>query len=290
MPTWKFWKRRPNGDPTSHAGTPPPSIAPNARGFAAPDPRQDLTGLVRATENPAMAKLLRQRDAILAGVAQAQLAAQSGNPWNDRAGTIDVALATIAVELERLDAPVFPGNWPIPPLPITLLQVQSDPQAMVTFRLGEQEHHYEAEIDWAERGSTVYHGDLTGGAVDFASLLHQVAGQSDAPFLAEDLQRIPFVFATACQEAAERGDELPAASTLRDISSPCPVCGRWRDMHGICLTCEERNRKRACLLAEQERLRGQRQAALDERDRLRDHLPIAQRRLAEIDMQIAGID
>ncbi|MEA2581969.1 MAG: hypothetical protein QOF33_54, partial [Thermomicrobiales bacterium] len=61
------------------------------------------------------------------------------------------------------------------------------------------------------------------------------------------------------------------------------------DWHGTCPECQRRAWQRQHLDAEEERLRREREREEDERARLADRLPIARRRLAEVDAKIAAL-
>jgi hypothetical protein len=107
--------------------------------------------------------------------------------------------------------------------------------------------------------------------------------------LVEHLAASLFVFATDLRDRALNGQPLPTAPTLADLARPCDACGGWQDWHGTCPECQRRAWQRQHLDAEEERLRREREREEDERARLADRLPIARRRLAEVDAEIAAL-
>src|SRR4029079_3550009 len=97
-----------------------------------------------------------------------------------------------------------------------------------------------------------------------------------APALALDLR-----------DRALAGKPLPENPTLADLARPCPECGDWRDWRGHCDTCATRAWRRQNLLAESARLAQKRDDEEAERHKWAERLPVARRRLADLEAEIA---
>jgi hypothetical protein len=288
---WRFWERdddRP--DAPAAVITPVAPVAPHARGFQPPPPRE-IPGATaqRAGDGDRTAQLRRRRESILFDVEQAELANQPDNPWQQRAALLDEAIDAVQRDRDALAAlPVRPGA-PLPATPIALVQVSAETPATVAFSVGAEQFHFAEEIDWAEGGTQVVRPELVHRAGDPAALVPSSFPEDRRDEAIEHLAASLFVFATDLRDRALNGQELPAAPTLADLARPCDACGGWQDWHGTCAECERRTWQRRQLEAEAERLRNERSREEDERARLADRLPIARRRLAAVDAEIAAL-
>src|SRR5262245_5216137 len=91
MARWRFWER----ENTTQTALPvysqaTPEIAPKARGFQPPPPRDQpsLNSLIADTSDK-LTRLYRRRDAVMFDVEQAESAAQPDNPWFERIALLD---------------------------------------------------------------------------------------------------------------------------------------------------------------------------------------------------------
>lgn len=284
MPWWKFWE-----NDETHEEAPIPS---EPMGRFNVRPRTDLIGGSLPSDQDAAARisaLRKRRDSVLFDVEQSTLAAEPDNPWLDRVATIDEALAAVEADLARLTTPgsAAPG-LPLPPTPVTVQDVSVEPMPRVVIRVGDVELTYEEELDWAERGFQLARTELHLERGDVASLVSGDVGDADRDELVEVLSDSLFRVAT------EARDQVPAAQSLRpsrrlsELAAPDSEFGGWTDVDRS----SPRRRAHALrvveLTAELERLRAERDRELEEMARWRERLPIAQRRLRDVDEQIAA--
>jgi hypothetical protein len=291
MARWRFWERE-DTPKNALTVTPParPEVAPRARGFHPPPPRDEpIASNLSAEDNDKLARLLRRRDAVMFDVEQAESASQPDNPWTERIALLDEAMEAVERDRKTLASlPAQPGT-PLPPTPITNIRVVAETPSSVSFDVGSERFDYSEDIDWAERGTQLVKPELVHRSGNPAALVPlDVPGQrQDA--LREHLTASLFVFATDLRDRELNGNPLPEAPTLADLARPCDDCGGWQDWHGTCAECQRRAWQRQHLDAEEERLRGERNQEAEERVHLADRLPIARRRLAEVDAEIAAL-
>ncbi len=291
MARWRFWERENTPATVPIAVSPAtPEVAPRARGFQPPPPRdQPTTSNLSAEENDKLARLHRRRDAVMIDVEQAESASQPDNPWQERLALIDEAIA--AVERDRKALATLPSQpaAPLPPTPITNIQISAEAPSSVSFGIGSERFDYSEDIDWAERGTQLVKPDLVHRSGDPATLIPTAFPDDRREALREHLAASLFVFATDLRDRALNDIPLPETPTLADLARPCSVCGGWQDWHGTCAECQRRLWQRQQLNAEEARLQGERKREDEERARLADRLPIARRRLAEVDAEIAAL-
>jgi hypothetical protein len=222
-------------------------------------------------------------------VEQAESAAQPDNPWYERMALLDEALMAVARDREALAAlPAQPGE-PVPPTPILNIQIDAATPSEVSFTIGAERFDYSEDIDWAERGTQLVKPELVHRSGNPAALVPPALSEDRREALRDHLVSSLFVFATDLRDRALNDHPLPEAPTLADLARPCDDCGGWRDWHGTCAECQRRAWQQQHFAAEEERLRGERKQEEDERARLADRLPIARRRLAEVDAEIAAL-
>jgi hypothetical protein len=289
MPRWKIWDRKTQEPPEDEPqpSTAPP-VAPHARGFQAPRPRAE-TVVEASPIDDKLARLLRRREAVLFDVEQSELATQPDNPWRERIALLDDALANVASDQKALAAlPVRPG-MPLPPEPIRDLQITSETPITIQFWIGDERFSYEEEIDWAERGTQIAQPELVMREGDAANLIPAGFPEERRQELIEHLTASLYVFAIDLRDRALNDRALLEHQTLADLARPCEACGGWQDIHGMCGECQRRLWRRQELEAEAERLRSEREQEEAERARAADRLPVARRRLAEVDAEISAV-
>lgn len=246
-----------------------------------------------AMDNPEarLATLRQRRTAALYDVEQGEQAQADDNPWRERAELLTESLET--VESDRaatLQADREPYH-PVEPAPIRDLRVDLDNDiATVTFAIGDERFRWEEPRDWAERGHQVIRSDLVRISGSSEPLLPADVPEQLRDPLRAHLALSLFVLATDLRDRALNDDTLPADLTLADLARPCPACGGWTDVLGRCQACARRNARIQQLDLERNRLLSERAEELEEEHRMAERLPIARRRLADIDTEIATLE
>lgn len=287
MSWWRFWQKGesdrapavpPAGTPgRSRAAESGPSAARRREGATDPDRERRLNDLRR-----------RRQDALF-DVERAEQALAADNPWQERIDLLTESLATIDAELRAVDALPAVPSYPLPPTSIRDLVATADEPADVAFAIGDQTFRFREEIDWDQRGGPTVRGDLRPQAGDAAALIPPETPPNLRDALLQHLTDSLLVFATDLRDRALNGEALPESPTLADLARPCPACGGWQDWRGRCAECARRDLRRQALRAEADRLEAERTAEAEERYRLADRLPIARRRLAQLDADLAAL-
>jgi hypothetical protein len=278
MERLKFWQRR------------NPAQRPDAPAITRFNiqPRTDV-GPAGLPDNPNLAARLtalrRQRESILAEVAEAEEAFADDNRWRMEAGLIDQALAEIETDLLELGRQLSSPGQPLPATPVTEIAVDSEPVAQVRFWIGDASFAYAEEIDWAERGTQIARSELIRQSGDVSALIPVGLSTEERAALTEHLEQSLFAFVSDVRDRALAAEALPAA-TLADLAKPSAEFGGWLDWLGNSPIHQRMEIERNRLEAEHARLSGEREALVKDQERKAELLPIARRRLAEIDRRI----
>lgn len=236
------------------------------------------------------AGLERQRVAILFDIEQGELAASPENPWTARIALLTDALATVSDDLAAA-AEVQPGPWhPLPATPIAIGEVTAGDVVSVAFMVGSEIFRYEEEPDWAERGHQITRGELILREGDASALLPPDVPPGLRDALRAHLEDSLFVFASDLRNRVLDEEPLPNGPTLADLARPCPTCGGWSDWHGTCQACARRQAAMGALKREERRLLDERNEEAEERHRLVEGLPLARRRLRDVEADLARFD
>ena len=288
MPWWRFWEQ--DKDPQ-----PPDRAAPQGRstsGLAAPD-RSAQRRPPPAVDDPARAQRLaqvrRRRELVAFDVERAEAARRPDNPWQERIDLLGESIATVEADLEALAKLPPAATFPLPETPITGIEATAGEQATVRFQIGPERFSFAEEVDWDQRGGAVVRGDLRQREGDAAALVPAETPPDLRDALTRHLTDSVAVFATDLRDRALEGEPLPTAPTLADLARPCPECGGWRDWRGTCEVCSQRAWRRQQLLTEAARLEKERTEEAEERHKWAERLPIARRRLADVDAEIAKL-
>jgi hypothetical protein len=285
MRSWKFWEK-----PSEESRRGQTESAP-ARRFSA-KPRTDLINPAAASD-PAkaeqLARLRRRREAVLFDVEQSEMASSPDNVWQERVALIDEALASVRADRDRLRAERQPAGRRLQPTPIEDVSVAEGPPPAVSFRIGDERFQYEEELDWAERGFQLARSELQPRAGDPAKLIPASVQGAERDQLLDHLTGSLFVFASHLRDRALAGEPLPANATLADLAKPDTEHGGWLDWDGVSPVGTQKNIRLRALDAEEQRLLDERSRELEEMARLADRLPIARRRLANVDDEIAAL-
>jgi hypothetical protein len=254
---WRFWERddSPPTEPATTAVQHPP-VAPHARGFHAPPPRDlPMSPTLSPDENDKLARLRRRRDAVIYDVEQAESATQPDNPWQERIALLGEAVAAVERDRDALAALPARSGIPIASTPITNLRVSAETPASVSFDVGPEHFDYAEDIDWAERGTQLVRPELVPRTGDPTTLVPPAFPPDRRDELLDHLTASLFVFATDLRDRTLNDRALPATPTLADLARPCDECGGWQDWHGTCAECQRRTWRRHELDAEEARLR-----------------------------------
>ena len=279
------WKRLFGSNKETPPPTPPPAAEPDASGVvrrqpAAADPAQQSR----------LDALRRRRDMAAYDLERARAAQQPENPWQERIDLLDGSLATIKDDLRALDAAQPLPGFPLPETPITDIDVQVEEPASVAYTIGPERFLWEEEIDWDQRGGPVVRGQMQQRSGNAAALVPPDAPTDRREALARHLAESATVFALDLRDRALDGEPLPERPTLADLARPCLECGDWLDWKGHCATCAQRAWRRQSLLAEAERLTQERDAEIEDRHKWAERFPVARKRLADIDAEIAVLE
>lgn len=251
---------------------------PSEPGGTSPDPVQRR-----------LAAMKRQRLAMLYDIEQGELAIADDNPWKNRIDLLTQAIGTVSDDLKALKTIPTGPYFPLPASPIVVDLVSAEPVASVRFTVGAESFEYAEDPDWAERGHQVIRTELIPREGDPSRLLPgDVPGELREPLhnhLADSL----FVFASDLRDRALDAEPMPGSPTLADLARPCPRCGGWTDWRGTCQACAARAAEEVALKREEVRLLDERAHEAEEQHRLAERLPLARRRLRDIDTQIAAL-
>jgi hypothetical protein len=281
MPNWKFWEPQKSN---------PQSVADPAPSRFTIKPRTDIARPNKSLDAEAaekLARLHRRREAVMFDVEQSELAASPDNPWLQRVGLIDEALAAVRLDRERTNAMHIPPGRSVQPVPIVDLQIDLGPPPKLGFRIEGEQFAFEEDLDWAERGHQLARSELQQQSGDVLNVL-PAAEMSDEQ-LVEHLTRSLFVLASDLRDRAIAGETLPESITLADLARPDEVNGGWLDWNGHSAVGAEKQAKLREIESEEQRLLAERARDIEDMEKLADRLPIALRRLADVDAEIAAL-
>ncbi|HLL51294.1 MAG TPA: hypothetical protein VK356_11560 [Thermomicrobiales bacterium] len=280
------WKRL-FGKPTDTDSQPAPPVVPEA----------DASGIVRRRPravDPSMQSRLdtlrQRRDMAAYDLERAVTARQPENPWRERMDLLDRSLVTIEDDLRTLDT-----TPPLPPIalpetPITDIEVRLEEPVTIAFTIGPEHFRWEEEVDWDQRGGPVVRGQVRQRSGNAAALVPSDIPAERREALERHLNESVSVFALDLRDRALEGKPLPEHATLGDLARPCPVCGDWLDWRGHCDTCATRAYRRQTLRGEAARLAQERDDEEEDRHKWSERFPVARRRLADLDAEIAKLE
>jgi hypothetical protein len=279
MSRWKFWEKPPEPP------TPEPKPEPQLR----VRPRTDVLA-VSPNLDPEQASRLRRlrqrRASVLYDVERAEEAARPENQWTQRIALVDETIKGVQADLAALDAERVPAGAPLPSTPIEQIDISIEPPPSVSFTIGDQRFEYSEDLDWAERGAQIARSELILRSGDIEKLIPSAITGDERDRIAHHLAGSLFAFATDLRDRAIDSQPLPENPTLADLAKPSAEHGGWLDWTGESPEETRRDLKRAEHAAELELFRAEQAREREERARWEDRLPIARRRLAEIDAEI----
>ena len=285
MPRWRFWEQRSDAGSTE----PPPSPAIVGKPPHRPSRRPAPASPDPATQDR-LTQLRKRRELVAFDLERAESATRPDNPWQERIDLLAESIAGVEADLAALAALPPEPSFPLPETPITGIEATAGEPAAVRFAIGPERFLFEEETDWDQRGGPRVRGDLRQRTGDAAALLPPDTPPDRRDALAAHLADGLSVFATDLRDRALDGEPLPASPTLADLARPCPECGGWRDWRGHCDACARRAWQRQTLRQELARFDAERTAEAEDRHTWTERLPIARRRLADVDAQIARVE
>ncbi|MBA3277068.1 MAG: hypothetical protein H0T72_14905 [Chloroflexia bacterium] len=252
------------------------------RSAGGPSPNQD-------PEQRKLAGLRRRRVAILFDIEQGELAASPDNPWTQRIALLGEAMTNVGDDLVEASK-VEPGpNHPVPATPIAIGAIDSGDAASVAFSIGANPFLYSEDPDWAERGHQIARSELVRRSGEVDALVPDDTREELREPLRAHLGDSLFVMASDLRDRMLDGEPLPPSPSLADHAAPCPVCGGWTDWRGTCQNCARRNARIMELKREEGRLLDERSREGEERRRLIEGLPLARKRLRDVEADLARL-
>lgn len=252
--------------------------------FVRPSPS---TAAPAAVDAHRLAELKRRRDELRFEVEQGEMAQSESDPWSERITLLNETLATITADRDAVIATPVAPSWPVPDVAIDDLVVTAAEPSSVRFVIASEPFLYAEEIDWDQRGGAVVRGDLRHQEGDVAAIVPAETPQAVRQALTDHLVSSLMTFATDMRNRALDDTAMPAHPSLRDLASPCPACGGWQEWGGRCPACTERDMRLQALHTELLRIHDDRAAEAETRHQLIEHLPLARRRLADVDAELA---
>lgn len=233
--------------------------------------------------------LERRRMSIQFDIDQGELALDAENPWTHRIALLTEALGNVEAELatSRVIAPQ--PFHPLPALPIEHVTVSEAEPYRVTFSIAGEAFAWQERLDWIERGGLLAQPEFVREEGEVTALVPADTPEALRDALNGHLEGSVTAFAVALRDARLNETELPTLATLADLAQPCPVCGGWTEWNGHCNACAVRKVNEQALFAERQHLMRERSAEAEERHRLGERLPLARRRLADLEREIASL-
>jgi len=236
------------------------------------------------------AALERQREAIQFDIDQGELALSPDNPWSHRIELLTEALSNVESELQSIRQVEEQPYHPLPSTPITDIAVSESEPYEVSFTIGDESFRWGEKLDWIERGGILAQPEFIQEAGDAAKLVPADTPVDLVEPLRNHLRESVTAFAVVLRDARLAGDERPKDVTLADLAPKCPVCGGWMDFNRSCNACAVRKVNEQNLFQERQHLMKERAAEEEERHRLGERLPLARRRMNEIEHRLAELD
>lgn len=250
---------------------------------------QPASGAPQDPEQWRLAGLRRKRAAILFDLEQGELAASPDNPWTRRIALLTDAMTSVSDDLAEATTIQRGPYHPVPPAPITIGMIETGAAASVEFSVGDNRFVYSEDPDWAERGHQIARMELVRRTGDVDSLVPDDTPGDVRGDLRAHLSDSLFVMASDLRDRTLDGEPLPTNPTLADLAAPCPVCGGWTDWRGTCQACARRNARIMELKREEGRLLDERAREADERRRLVEGIPLARKRLRDVEADLARL-
>ncbi|HEV2072425.1 MAG TPA: hypothetical protein VGR29_02175, partial [Thermomicrobiales bacterium] len=265
-----------------------PTLPPHMQRLV--DERSKVRPRRQASVEERRASYDRKRLAIQYDIEQGYLATEPENPWTHRIELLTEALGTIEEDL-KAESEVPPAPfYPLPPTPISDITIERDRGIAVSFTIDGHRFAFAETLDWAERGHRVSQPEFRATVGDVEKLIPAEKPPELREPLEQHLTDSLAVFATDLRDRALDNEPMPTSATLADLAGPCKICGGWADWRGRCDACTNRKAREQSLRLEQTRLLRERANEAEERHRMAERLPIARRRMADLEAEIAAFE
>jgi hypothetical protein len=278
----KFWK--------SKEPAPTAEPVPVIRRFNI-HPRTDIGTLGLPSDPDRAARLValrKRREALVHDVTSAEEAGTAHNRWRTEIALIEQAMAETERDLQEIGTSVAPAGTALPSTRITDIRCDIEPVVRVRFRIGGTEFAYAEEIDWAERGHQLARSELVCEYGTIDELIPEDFPTSERADVYVHLERSLFAFASDIRDRTLNEQKMPSA-TLADLAKPSLEHGGWLDWTGQSAIHQTQEVERNRLLGEMDRLQTERTRLIEDEAKTAERLPIARRRLAELDREIDAI-
>lgn len=234
--------------------------------------------------------LERRRMAIQFDIDQGELAEDQENPWTHRIELLTEALANVESELAASRQITPQPYHPVPAIPIQGMDVTAEEPYRVSFQIGQETFVWQERLDWIERGGILAQPELVQEAGDARTLVPIDTPNQLQESLASHLEGSVTALGVALRDARLNEEPLPESATLADLAGPCPNCGGWTDWNKHCNVCAGRKVQETNLFQERQHLMKERSVEAEERHRLADRLPLARRRMADLEREFSQLD
>lgn len=236
------------------------------------------------------AALERRRMAIQFDIDQGELALEPHNPWTHRIELLTEALGNVETEIQKARQVERQPYHPLPTTPISDMQVSDAEPYQVSFTIDGEMFQWGERLDWIERGGILAQPEfvLERGSVE--ALVPTDTPEELISPLRDHLRDSVTAFAVVLRDARLAGEDLPSGVTLADLAPQCPVCGGWMDYNKTCNACAIRKVNEQSLFSERQHLMKERSAEAEERHRLGERLPLALRRMADLERELAELE
>lgn len=243
----------------------------------------------QADSESRLAALERRRIAIQFDIDQGELALSPENPWTHRIELLGEALSNVESELQSTRQVEEQPYFPLPQTPITDVSVSESEPYQVSFQIGDEQFQWGERLDWIERGGILAQPEFVQEAGDAANLVPADTPPELFDPLTNHLRESVMAFAVILRDARLGEADMPAKVTLADLAPKCPVCGGWMDFNRNCNNCAVRKVNEHNLFQERQHLMKERSSEAEERHRLGERLPLALKRMEDLERQIAEL-
>lgn len=243
-----------------------------------------------STTESRRAALERRRMAIQFDIDQGELALSPENPWSHRIELLTEALANVEAELQdarRIQAQPY---HPLPGTPVADIEVSESEPYRVSFRIGDELFEWNEKLDWIERGGLLAQPEFVQDLGDAARVVPADTPANLIELLQSHLSDSVFTLAVTLRDARLAGENIPSGITLADLAPKCPICGGWMEYSQSCNACAIRKVNEQRLFQERQHLMKERSSEAEERHRLGERLPLALRRMADLERELAELE